>query len=73
MDYLHNTLTQDSECCVMIDTGLVTALHVGHFVRDRDDSPSNFSFFLTPKRHPMAFDKFKPTLILQLKARQGKG
>ena len=72
-DYLITTLTQDYECCVQIDTGLITALFSGHFLRDREDSPSNFSFFLTPKKQPMAYDRFKPTMILQLKATNGKG
>ena len=73
MDYLLTSLTHDFECCVSIDTGLVTALYSGHFLREREDSPSNFSFFLTPKKQALSSDNFKPTMILQLKASQGKG
>ena len=73
MDFLLTTLSQDLKCCVDIDTGLVTALYAGQFLRDRDDSPSNFSFFLTPKKLPLSLNKLKPTMILQLKANQGKG
>ena len=73
MDFLMTTLTQDLRCCVDIDTGLVTALFGGHFIRDREDSPSNFSFFLTPKKQPMTVDRLKSSMILQLKASQGKG
>ena len=73
LDFLIMSLSQDLNCCVHIETGLATALYAGHFVRDRDDSPSNFSFFLTPKKIPLSSDRFKPTMILQLKASQGKG
>ena len=73
MDFLTTTLSQDLRCCVDIGSGLVTALFSGHFIRDREDSPSNFSFFLTPKKQPMTTDRLKSTMILQLKASQGKG
>ena len=73
LDFLTMSLSQDLNCCVSIETGLVTALYSGHFIRDRDDSPSNFSFFMTPKKQPLSSDRFKPTMILQLKASQGKG
>ena len=73
LDYLQTTLDHEMECCVHIDTGLVAALHAGHFLRDREDSPSNFSFFLTPKKQPLSSNIFRPTMVLQLKASQGKG
>ena len=73
MDYLLTTLTHEYKCCVTMDTGLVTALYSGHFLRDRDDSPSNFSFFLLPKKEPLSVNRLKPSIILQLKATQGKG
>ena len=73
LDLLSTTMSQEYECCVQLETGLVTALHAGHFLRDREDSPSNFSFFLTPKKQPLSSDRFKSTMILQLKATQGKG
>ena len=47
-DYLSTTLFQDFKCCVDISTGLVTALFDGNFLCDKEDSPSNFSFFLVP-------------------------
>ena len=73
LDYLQTTLERSLECCAHIDTGLATALYAGHFLREREDSPSNFSFFLTPKKQPLAGDRFRPTMILQLKANQGQG
>ena len=73
MDYLLTTLTHEYKCCVTMDTGLVTALYSGHFLRDRDDSPGNFSFFLLPKKEPLSMNRLKPSIILQLKATQGKG
>ena len=73
MDYILSTLTHEYKCCVTMDTGLITALYSGHFLRDRDDSPSNFSFFLTPKKEPLSSNRLKPSIILQLKATQGKG
>ena len=73
LDFLDTSLSQDLGCCVSIDTGLVTALYSGHFLRDREDSPSNFSFFMIPKKLPLSANKSKPTMILQLKASQGKG
>ena len=72
-DYLTTTLTQEFNCCVTIESGLVTALYSGHFQRDREDSPGNFSFFLTPKKTPLSSSQFKPMMILQLKTSQGKG
>ena len=72
-DYLTTTLTQEYNCCVSIESGLVTALYSGHFQRDREDSPGNFSFFLTPKKTPLSSSQFKPMMILQLKTSQGKG
>ena len=49
-DYLIETMNSRFKCVVEIDTGLVTALANGHFLRDRADTPSNFSFFLVPKQ-----------------------
>ena len=73
LDYVQTTLDHEMECCVHIDTGLIAALHAGHFLRDREDSPSNFSFFLTPKKQPLSSNIFRPTMVLQMKASQGKG
>ena len=73
IDFLQNSLTNDFNCCVSIESGLVTALYSGHFLRNREDSPSNFSFFLTPKKQPLSAGHFQPTMILQLKTTQGKG
>ena len=73
LDYLQTTLDQELECCVHIDTGLIAALHAGHFLRDREDSPSNFSFFLTPPKKTISSNISKPNMVLQLKAFQGKG
>ena len=38
----------DAGCIVEIETGLVTALVNGQFLRDREDTPSNFCIFLLP-------------------------
>ena len=73
LDYLQTSLDHEFNCCVQIESGLVASLHAGHFLREREDSPSNFSFFLTPKKQPLATNRFRPTMILQLKANQGKG
>ena len=73
LDFLQTSLTNNFNCCVAIELGLVTALYSGHFLRDREDSPSNFSFFLAPKKQPLSAGHFQPTMILHLKASQGKG
>ena len=73
LDYLQTTIDQEMECCVHIDTGLIAALHAGYFLRYQEDSPSNFSFFLTPKKRLSSSNIFCPTMVLQLKASQGKG
>ena len=73
LDYLQTSLDHEFNCCVQLESGLVASLHAGHFLREREDSPSNFSFFLTPKKQPLATNRFRPTMILQLKANQGKG
>jgi len=48
MDYLAMTLREKFGCVVEISTGLVSALYTGKFIREREDSPSNFSFLWFP-------------------------
>ena len=45
LDYLQTSLDHELDCCVHIESGLVASLHAGHVLREREDSPSNFSFF----------------------------
>lgn len=66
-------MTQELDCCVQIETGLVAALHDGHFIRYREDSPSNFSLFLNPNKQLLSSRVLKLTMILQLKSTKGKG
>ena len=73
MDFLAVTLTNELGCIVNIESGLVTALFHGHFLREREDSPGNFSFFLVPKKQPLSIGHFKTAMILQLKKVAGKG
>ena len=54
-------------CIVKIETGLVTALVNGQFLRDCEDTPSNFSIFLVPKRKLLSSSSFKSGMILRLK------
>ena len=72
-DYLATTLAQDFKCCVQISTVLVTALCDGNFLRDKEDSPGNFSFFMVPRKKPLAYSNRRANMILQLKISQGKG
>ena len=58
----------DAGYIVKIETGLVTALVNGQFLRDCEDTPSNFSIFLVPKRKPMSSSSFKSGIILRLKS-----
>lgn len=73
MDYLKITMKDKFNCSVDISTGLVTALYTGNFVRERDDAPCNFSFFMVPKLKPLSSGFQNKTTFLQLKATQGLG
>lgn len=53
--------------------GLITALHSSHFLRDGEDWPSNFSFFLTAKKTPLSLNLSKQSMTVQLKVNSGKG
>ena len=64
--YLIESLA-DKGCIVEIETGLVTALVNGQLLRDREDTPSNFSIFLVPIRKPLSSSSFKSGMILGLK------
>ena len=69
--YLIESLA-DKGCIVEIETGLVTALVNGQFLRDREDTPSNFSIFLVPKRKPLSSSSFKSGMLLRLKSLHSK-
>ena len=62
----------DAGCIVEIETGLVTALVNGQFLRDREDTPSNFSIFLVSQRKPLSSSSFKSGMILRLKSLHAK-
>ena len=51
----------------------MTALFNGVTLRNREDSPSNFSFFLVLRKKPLVATNRKANMILQLKVSQGKG
>ena len=69
--YLIESLT-DKRCIVEIETGLVTALVNGQFLRDGEDTPSNFSIFLVPKRKLLSSSSFKSGMILSLESLHSK-
>ena len=69
--YLIESLA-DKGCIVEIETGLVTALVNGQLLRDREDTPSNFSIFFVPKRKPLSSSSFKSGMILGLKSLYSK-
>lgn len=73
MDYLSTTLQEKYQCQTDLSSGLVSALYSGRFLRERSDSPSNFSFFLVPKLHPLSRGFGERAMMLQLKVTQGKG
>jgi len=73
LDFLAMTLKEKYRCVIDISTGLVSALYTGKFIRDREDSPNNFSFFMVPKLKPLSSGHSTQAMILQLKATQGKG
>ena len=72
-NFLITTLKDAYSCHPDLQQGLVQALYDGHFLRDREDSPSNFSFFLCPRMQPLASGNRKRNTILQIKTKQGKG
>ena len=56
-----------------MDNGSALALYIRAFVRDVDDLPSNFSFFLVPKKQPNIQSNITKKMILQLKVSHGQG
>ena len=72
-NYLTSTLQDTYKCTPDLQTGFTQALFDGHFLRDREDSPSNFSFFLCPRKNPLSSGNRKRNTILMIKTKQGKG
>ena len=72
-NYLTATLKDTYACNPDLQPGFTQALYDGHFTRDREDSPSNFSFFLCPRMQPLSSGDRKRSTILQIKNKQGKG
>ena len=58
---------------IELSSGLVSALLSGKFVRDRENSPNNISFFMVPKIKPLSSGHAETAMILQFKSTQGKG
>ena len=71
--FLTTTLKDTYNCFPDFQPGFIQALYDGHFLRDREDSPSNFSIFLCPRLNPLSAGDRQKTTILQIKNRQGKG
>ena len=63
-NYLVSTLKDTYKCHPDLQQGLVQALYDGHFLRDREDSPSNCIFFLCPRLQPLASNNRKHNTIL---------
>ena len=59
--------------CCFSGQGAALALFVGAFVSDLDDLPSNFSFFLVPRKKPSVFRTRNKLMMLQLKVLNGQG
>ena len=72
-DLLEETLELKIGCVVSVDKGAALALYAGVFVRDIDDLPSNFSFFLVPKKKPSSVRSRNKSMLLQLKVLNGQG
>ena len=72
-DFLQDTLTNTFNCIVSLDQGMATALYSGAFIRERDDLPANFSFFLVPKMQPLELSGQAQSMMLQLKVTHGTG
>ena len=72
-NYLSTTLQDTYKCNPDLQSGFTQALFDGHFLCDREDSPSNFSFFLCPRKNPLSSGNRKRRTILLIKTKQGKG
>jgi len=72
-NYLASILKDVYGCHPDFQQGFIQAIYDGHYLRDREDSPSNFSFFLCPRMQPLSAGNRKETTILQIKIKQGKG
>ena len=66
-NFLVTTLKDTYSCHPDLQQGLVQALYDGHFLRDREDSSSNFSFFLCPRLQPLFSSNRVQNTILRLK------
>ena len=72
-NFLIASLKDTYGCHPDFETGFLQAIHDGHYLRDREDSPSNFSFFLCPRMQPLSAGNRARSTILQIKNKQGKG
>jgi len=71
--YLHDTICTEFSTMFDCQLGTVTALFSGLFMWDRDDTPSNFSFFSFPKIQPLSGNADKQAMVLHMKVSHGKG
>ena len=71
--YLHHKLIVMLSLPIHIPAGLATAIWSGVVFWDRQDSPSNFSFFLVPAQSASMVSDTADTIALSLKSSDGRG
>ena len=71
--YLYHKLNVELNLPIYVPTGLTTALHTGVLFWDRQDTPSNFSFFLVPPQSSNMMSNTVDSIALSLETSDGRG
>ena len=71
--YLYHKLNIQLSLPVYIPAGMATAIHAGFLFWDKQDTPSNFSFFLVPPQSSRMMSDTSDAIALSLKSSDGRG
>ena len=71
--YLYHALNLKLNLPIYIPAGLATAIHTGVLFWERQDTPSNFSFFLVPPQSSNMMSDTADSIALSLKSSDGRG
>ena len=70
---MYHKLNLELNLPIYVPTGLTTALHTGVLFWDRQDTPSNFSFFLVPPQSSNMMSNTADSIALSLETSDDRG
>ena len=71
--FLYHKLNLELSLPIYIPAGMATAIHTGVLFWERQDTPSNFSFFLVPPQSSNMMSDTADSIALSLKSSDGRG